>query len=57
MRFWKRLGAALLAMLIASLVAMALWELAFATRIPGYLSGVVGGLAALGAWELSKGRL
>lgn len=54
MTFWKRLGAALAAMLVASLVAMALWQLAFGTRIPGYFSGVVGGLAALAAWELFR---
>ena len=56
MSFWKRLGLAVAAMLLASLVAMALWQLAFGTRIPGYFSGVLGGFAALAAWEYFRKR-
>lgn len=54
MNVWKRLAAAFAAMLIASLIAGFLWRLGFDSRIPSYLSGVMGGFAALGAWELLR---
>jgi hypothetical protein len=56
MTIWKRLGIAVAAMLVASLVAGFFWRLGFDTRIPSYLSGVLGGLAALGAWELLRSK-
>jgi len=56
MTFWKRLGVAVITMVVASLIAALLWRLAFDTRIPGYLSGVIGGLAALGVWEFLRGK-
>lgn len=56
MKLWQRLGLSLLAMILASVVVGVLWRSGFDTRIPGYLSGVVGGLAALGTWELLRRR-
>jgi uncharacterized YccA/Bax inhibitor family protein len=53
---WKRLIATLIAMVIASLVAGLLWHSVFDVRMPSYLSGVIGGLAALGVWELLRSR-
>ncbi len=56
MTFGKRALITLAAMLLASFVAGWLWRGAFDARIPSYLSGVVGGLSALAAWELLRGR-
>ncbi|WP_162901203.1 hypothetical protein [Breoghania sp. L-A4] len=41
-------------MLVTSLVAGFLWHWFFNTDMPGYLSGVVGGLTGLPVWELLK---
>lgn len=54
MQLWQRLTITILAMLVASLVAGLVWRNIFNTGIPSYLSGVVGGLAALPVWELLK---
>ncbi len=54
MQLWQRLTITVLAMLVASLVAGLVWRNIFNTGIPSYLSGVVGGLAALPVWELLK---
>lgn len=54
MPLWQRLLLTVVAMLLASLVAGLLWRNLFDAGMPGYLSGVVGGLAALPVWELLK---
>jgi hypothetical protein len=54
MPLWQRLGITLISMLLASFVAGLLWHAAFNFEIPSYLSGAVGGLAALPAWEFLK---
>lgn len=54
MTFWKRALITLIAMVIASLIVGLLWRIGFDVRIPSYLSGVVGGLAALVTWEFLK---
>jgi hypothetical protein len=54
MVMWKRFAITLVAMLVASLIVGFLWREAFDARIPSYLSGVIGGLAALATWELLK---
>lgn len=54
MKFWQKLLVTLLAMLVASVVAGRLWMAAFDFVMPGYLAGVVGGLAALPVWELLR---
>lgn len=56
MKLGKRAVITLAAMLLASFVAGLLWREAFDARIPSYLSGVVGGLSALAAWEILRGR-
>ena len=42
--------------LVTSFVASLLWRYLFDTRIPGYLSGLIGGLAAVPVWEMLKKR-
>ena len=54
MPLWQRLLITVVTMLVTSFVAGLLWRWFFNTDIPGYLSGVVGGLTALPVWELLK---
>jgi hypothetical protein len=54
MPLWQRLLITVATMLVTSFVAGLLWRTLFTTDIPGYLSGVVGGLTALPVWELLK---
>lgn len=42
--------------LVTSFVASLLWRYLFDTRIPGYLSGLIGGLAAVPVWEMLRKR-
>jgi hypothetical protein len=51
MTFWKRALFTLIAMLVASLLVGLIWRVTFDVRIPSYLSGLVGGLAAVFTWE------
>ena len=44
------------AVVVTSLLASLLWRYLFDTRIPGYLSGLIGGLAAVPVWEILKKR-
>ena len=37
-----------------SYVASIVWGILFAATLPGYISGLLGGLAALPAWETLK---
>jgi hypothetical protein len=54
MKLWLRLLFALLAMALASIIVAFLWRRGFNTQIPSYFAGVIGGLAALGTWELLR---
>ena len=54
MPVWQRLLITLALMLITSFAAGLLWHAAFNTYIPGYLSGAVGGITAVPAWEFLK---
>ncbi len=56
MKLTRRLTLTVVSMLVASMIAGMLWLWVFETRIPSYLSGVIGGLAALGVWELLRKR-
>lgn len=56
MVFWKRALVTLISMLVFSLLAGLAWRGAFDARMPSYLSGLVGGIAAVGAWEFFKVR-
>lgn len=51
---WQRLLITVAGMLIGSYLAGLLWEAVFAFPIPSYVSGIIGGLAALPIWELLK---
>jgi len=54
MPLWQRLLVTLAAMLLASLAAGIAWNWLFNAAIPGYLSGIVGGVTAVPVWELLK---
>ncbi len=54
MPLWQRLLITLVTMLLTSFIAGVLWRWLFNTDIPGYLSGVVGGLTAVPMWEFLK---
>ena len=54
MPLWQRLGVTLATMLLTSFVAGVLWRGAFNADMPGYLSGVVGGITAVPVWEFLK---
>jgi len=54
MTLWKRALITVLAMVIASFLVGLLWRGVFDARIPSYLSGLVGGLSALAAWEFLR---
>ena len=54
MPLWQRFLITLASMLLASFVAGLLWNWAFNADMPSYLSGLVGGVAALPVWEMLK---
>ncbi|NIR31252.1 MAG: hypothetical protein GWN84_18460 [Gammaproteobacteria bacterium] len=54
MPLWQRLLVTLGAMLVVSFVAGLVWDGIFGARLPSYLAGVIGGLAALPVWEFVK---
>ncbi|MGD8415982.1 MAG: hypothetical protein PVH91_02875 [Pseudomonadales bacterium] len=54
MTFKKRLLVTLLCMVAASFLVGLVWRGLFDARMPSYLSGLVGGLAALSVWELLR---
>lgn len=41
-------------MVLASFIAGLAWRGMFDARIPSYLSGLIGGITALGIWELLR---
>jgi hypothetical protein len=54
--FWKRLLITVFAMLTTSFVAGLLWRhlFGFASELPSYVAGLIGGMAALPTWEILK---
>ncbi|MEP3048342.1 MAG: hypothetical protein ABJL55_23510 [Roseibium sp.] len=52
--FWQRLLITLMAMLAVSYVASVMWLSVLDWPIPGYISGVIGGVTALPVWEMLK---
>lgn len=54
MPLWQRLLITLITMLLTSFLAGLLWRAVFNSDIPGYLSGLVGGLTAVPVWEFLK---
>ena len=51
---WKRLLITVLAVLAVSFLAGLLWNSWFNVRLPAYISGVIGGLAAIPVWEFTR---
>ncbi|MBT8434423.1 MAG: hypothetical protein KJN95_07165 [Gammaproteobacteria bacterium] len=56
MSLGKRALFTLVAMLVASFLVGLLWRGAFDARIPSYLSGLIGGVSAVAAWEFLRSR-
>jgi len=54
MSFWQRLGVTVIVMLAAGFILGLLWQAAFNARLPSYLAGLAGGLAAIPVWEFLK---
>lgn len=54
MPLWQRLLITLAAMLLISFIAGLIWERIFGAEIPSYLSGAIGGIVAIPAWEFLK---
>jgi len=54
MPLWLRLLLTIAVMLVVSFLAGLAWHWIFNTDIPAYLSGAIGGLSALPAWEFLK---
>jgi Na+/glutamate symporter len=52
--FWQRFLATLLAIVCVSLLAGYLSEKWLDFQLPSYVSGVIGGIAALPVWELLR---
>ena len=52
--FWQRLLITIGAMLIASYLAGLAWQALLNSPLPGYLAGLVGGLAALPVWDFLR---
>lgn len=54
MVFWQRALILLAAMIVVSMVVGSIWFSIFNFELPGYVSGVVGGLTAVPVWDLLK---
>jgi len=54
MSFWKRFLITIISMLVVSFLVGVIWRSSFVMVMPSYLSGIVGGLAALPVWEFLK---
>ena len=52
MVFWKKLLITIIAMLAASFIAGLIWDSIFASSLPSYMGGIIGGLTALPVWTL-----
>jgi hypothetical protein len=54
MPFWQRLLILILAILLVSFLFDLLWNYFIGFTLPAYVTGVVGGLAAVPIWDLLK---
>jgi hypothetical protein len=54
MPFWQRLLITVVAMVGTSFIAGLIWSALLGWQIPGYLSGLIGGLTAVPVWEFLK---
>ena len=54
MTLWMRILLTLAAVVLVGFIADLLWMATFGRDIPGYLGGLLGGLAAMPVWELLR---
>ena len=54
MKFWHRAGITLVVIVVVSWVVVTAIEAAIGLILPGYLAGVIGGLAGVPTWELLR---
>ncbi len=54
MPFWQRFLITLAVILLVSYLGSMLWTLLSGLAMPGYLAGLLGGMAALPVWEFLK---
>jgi hypothetical protein len=54
MPFWQRLIILIIAILVISFLFDLLWQYVLGFALPAYVTGVVGGLAAVPVWDLLK---
>ena len=54
MPFWQRSLVLVAAMIGVSFIFGIIWHALFGFNLPGYASGVVGGLTAVPLWDLLK---
>ena len=54
MPFWQRFLILVVAMMAVSFLFGLLWNYFFGFNLPGYVSGVIGGLTAVPIWDILK---
>ena len=54
MPFWQRSLVLLAAVIAVSAIFSIIWHSLFGFSLPGYVSGVVGGLTAVPLWDMLK---
>ena len=54
MPFWQRSLILLVAVMVVSFLVGILWHALFSFYLPSYISGVIGGIAAVFIWDLLK---
>ena len=52
MSIWARIAVTVILMVLFSFLAGVLWSNLFSSQIPSYISGLIGGLVAIPAWEI-----
>ncbi|WP_041535921.1 hypothetical protein [Parvibaculum lavamentivorans] len=54
MGFWMKLAFTVAAIILVSVLAGYLWYTLFNAEIPAFLSGLLGGMAAIPVWEFLR---
>lgn len=54
MPLWQRIAVTLVAIAAVSWVAITLIEALIGFRLPGYIAGVIGGIAGVPVWEVLR---
>jgi hypothetical protein len=52
MSIWARIAVTIILMVLISFLAGIVWSNLFSSQIPSYISGLIGGLVAVPAWEI-----